>query len=138
MTHKVAWRVSLSNGETFTEGKGKFTEVEGELSPYQRLMNYITSKDLSITSLSLITPKGEVHNLPSSGNKPKFGRLDGALQPKSYAVFRAYGQDYGENAELYTVAEAHIANAVVQLWVSEANPMNSWVILLQGGFTNGK
>lgn len=130
MTHKVAWRVSLNNGETFTEGKGRFSEVEGELSPYQKLQQYIQDNDLEITSVALVTDRGRTYNLPSASNKPKFALLDKALKPQSYAIFRAYGQDQREKPELYTVAEAHIANAAVQIWISEDNPLNSWTALV--------
>jgi len=51
----AGWKVSLSNGETFYEGKGNFEILAGEKSPWQRLKDYIQINELKITSLGIFT-----------------------------------------------------------------------------------
>lgn len=138
---KVKWRASLSNGETHYEGKGDYTRVPGELSPWLRLQEYITDNGLTITSLALYDDKGRTFNLPSSGSRPKFKAFTDTLPPVDYDMFRAISQDLGqtdgENVELYdyvenqehfTVVSALYSTYSLQLWVSELNPDHCWVL----------
>lgn len=118
----VFWQVSLSNGETFQEGKGDYKVIEGELSPWQRLKRYI-GDDTTITSLSLFTEDGRSFVLPSGGKNPKFHAFTEAENPVSYNFFRKLGGDVSIGGEvhvdeLYNVIEAEYENGSrLQIWV---------------------
>lgn len=59
----VTFKVSLSNGETFYEGKEPYDFRPGEPSPIQRLFAYIDRAGLGITSLSLVAAGGREWHL---------------------------------------------------------------------------
>jgi hypothetical protein len=142
---KVYFRASLSNGEIITEGEGDFQWLENEKSPFQRLIVYTVQNNLEITSLSLFTKSGHNWTLPPMGKKAKFmgyrNRSEKDL-PIDYEVKRTLARDMkGENdngnttitsmkvVKFYTVAEAIYGDKVLQLWVDENHPDNSWIIL---------
>lgn len=134
--HKVKWQVSLSNGETFFEDKGNFLQVDGELSPYNKLLEYIKYKDVSITSLSLYTDDGRTFNLPSLGKHPKFRSFDTAIKPYKLAMERRCAMDTdGDSAEKFTTICAWYAlndydlSIKLSIWVDENNTNNSWSLV---------
>lgn len=136
----VLWQVSLSNGETFYEGKGNYIEYENQPSPWQRLNKYIIEKGVDITSLSLYTKDGRTFNLPSSGNNPKFRPFQLADKPLDYNVVRYLAREHNfDNGNLkklkisdhFTVAEAIYPDYKLQLWVDEMNTNNSWVLVVK-------
>lgn len=133
---KVQWSVSLSNGETLYENKGNFQTIEGELSPYQRLLAFIVDEGASITSMSLYTDDGHRWNLPSAGKNPKFKAFSDAEKPVSYKFFRKLGQDVtcdGEKGEpdIYSVIEAvyDMEGKRIQVWVDNKT-FNSWSLII--------
>jgi hypothetical protein len=138
LKHNVLFQVSLSNGETFFEGKGDYQEIPGELSPWQRLTKYIAEKNLLITSLSLYTKDGQTFNLPSSGKNPKFRPFEAAQKPLDYNLGRYMAREHSfignelkntEVSDLFTVIEAIYPEYKLQLWVDENNPKNCWVLV---------
>lgn len=140
--HKVKFKVSLSNGETFYEGKGYFKEFEGEKSPWQKLIQYTIENRLEITSLSLYTDGGKTFNLPSAGKNPKFKHFNDIPNPIDYNIMRSIARevkvsskDKGfvlerevEISEWFTIAEAIYSDYKLQLWVDELNNKNCWVL----------
>jgi len=132
MEHNVKWQVSLNNGETLYEGKGLFIEVAGELSPWNKLQEYITANNLEITSLSLYTDSGQRWNLPSKGNNPKFRAFDLAQKPFKLNLGRVQAMDIDEpeNADKFTTVSAYYDyDGIVykmSIWVDERNTNNSW------------
>ena len=139
--HNVKWIVSLSNGETIYEGKGKYIEKEGDLSPWQRLLRHLFDAKAVITSLSLYTDDGQRWNLPSAGNNPKFRIYESAPKPIDFNMFRAIGADVGgknlsedeikemeKSGDHFTAAEAVFDGLRIQIWVNEKNPKVSWTL----------
>lgn len=139
--HNVKWQVGLSNGETFFEDKGNFCIVEGEPSPWQRLLLYLAENKASITSLSLITDSGQRWNLPSAGNRPKFKAFEDAETPVDFDCFRKVAFDVVNTEkeidlattphDLFTVAQAEFENYFLEVWVNENNPRHSWTLILK-------
>lgn len=121
------WKVSLSNGESYTEGVAPFEIIKGEVLPWKRLIKYVTENNLKITSLSLIGA-GNTYNLPSAGKNPKFRAFDLHEKPQDFNHFRMLGIENSKNNDLYAVAEAVYTNYKLQLWVDENNPKNCWVL----------
>jgi len=137
--NNVTWQVSLSNGETFFEGKGQFEEIAGIDSSWQRLIKYIAVNKLSITSLSLVTEDGRTFNLPSAGKNPKFKPFVDAEKPLDYELHRTISREHTvvnnqitktENVDWFTYIEAIYPNYKLQLWVDENNTRNSWVLVV--------
>lgn len=131
---KVQWIASLSNGETLHEGKGNFEEINGELSPWQKLLKYLEERDVEITSLSLGTNSGKRWNIPSAGKNPKFKEFADVAKPIGYRFFRKIGMDTsGANAgkeDLFTCIEAQYSNGVrLQVWVDDESHV-SWSALI--------
>lgn len=123
LKHNVKWQVSLSNGETFFEGKGNYQEIAGEKSPWQRLLCYIANNKLKITSISLYTDFGQTFNLPSSGNNPKFGAFLDAEKPIDYNMFRSLARearvinmkaDKAKVSDWFTTIEAIYPSKIVE------------------------
>lgn len=140
LIHNVNWQVSLSNGETFFEGKGKFAEIPNEPSPWQKLIRYTAENRVLITSLSLITTDNRTFNLPSAGKSPKFREFSLLEAPIDYQVSRhiAREHDYNdgkisgsETTDWFTVAEAIYPDYKLQVWVDEKNTKNSWVLVVK-------
>jgi hypothetical protein len=138
--HNVLFQVSLSNGETFFEGKGEYQEIPGQLSPWQRLNKYLAENKLFITSLSLYTKDGRTFNLPSAGKCPRFKFFAEAQKPIDFNFFRAISREMtfiGQEAkeveisDWFTVAEAIYPDYKLQLWVDENNTRNSWVLAIE-------
>lgn len=132
MTQNVQFIVSLSNGETIYEGKGDYTRLAGQPSPWMRLMHYIAVNKLTITSLNLYTPDGHVHKLPSIGNNPKFRAFTDVIKPIKYNFKRIIAKDIVPNAqeEIFVVIEAIYLDYVLSIWVSDNNPKQSWTLLV--------
>lgn len=132
-THNVKWRVSLSNGETYYEGKGLFIEELGELSPWNKLLQYLKEKEVTITSLGLYTNDGKTFNLHSSGNNPKFNIFSKEDLPISYKMYRKLGIDLqgGSDNSLFTVAIAEYVDYELQLWVNDKNHSHCWTLLVK-------
>lgn len=139
LKHKVLFQVSLSNGETFYEGKGKFVHIDGELSPWQRLIKYTSEKKVLITSLSLYTEDGRTFNLPSAGRDPKFRPFTLAEKPIDFDYHHTLAQEHDivDNkivksvaSDWFTYIEAIYPDYKLQLWVDENNTGNSWVLVV--------
>lgn len=150
-SHKVKWQVSLSNGETFFEGKGNYVEYAGELSPWGRLQEYLKANDLKITSLSLYTDDGQTFNLPSLGKNPKFSAFMQEWKPFKFVMERHVARDQGdaEYTDWFTTIVAYYLieikdhkhdgeqevpdnlNLVIKLslWVDEHNTKNCWSLV---------
>jgi hypothetical protein len=134
MEHNVKWQVSLNNGETLYEGKGNFVEIEGELSPWNKMIQYITENNLEITSLSLYTNSGQRWNLPSKGGNPKFRAFDIAQKPFKLQLERVQGMDWDDqnNPDIYTTINAFYDYEGViyklSIWVDEKNTNNTWTL----------
>lgn len=137
-SHRVLWNVSLSNGENFHEGSGSFEEIEGELSPWNKLQRYLNGMGaLEITSLWLSCPSGARHVLPSRSNRnrhqPFLHAFHSAEKPHTLRCFRRLSQavgDVDESKDLYTVAEASFENYKLQIFVSEHDPNVSWALVV--------
>lgn len=123
------WRVGLSNGENFTEGVAPFQVIPGELSPWLRLSKYLAENRVTITSLSLIA-NGRVHHLPSAGKNPTFRAFFLSEKPLFYNFSRPIGGTNGKIEDTFARIEAVYENYILQLWVDEKNPKNSWVLVV--------
>lgn len=130
---KVLWTVSLSNGETHYEEKGNFQTIEGEPSPWRRLLAYLEETGARITSLSLYTAEGRRWNVPSAGNNPKFKAFADAPKPDAFRFFRKLGFDAmgcGAPAQQhFACIEAIYPDKTLQVWVDEATG-NAWSVLI--------
>ena len=128
----VKWQVSLSNGETIYEGKNDYAFIAGELSPWNRLIDYISQWGFGITSISLYTDSGKTFNIPSAGKSPKFHAFSTAEKPIGLNFFRKAGKDLqgSEDFEHYAVIEALFEEYKLQLWVSEADGNNCWAMVV--------
>jgi hypothetical protein len=129
---QVFWKVSLSNGETYIEGKGNYQEIEGQPLPFRRLTEYAKENDLKITSLSLFTNSGQNYNLPSAGRNPRFRAFDLSVQPIEYRCFEKYGEDVNSgvvvSVDLFKVIRATYEDgSFIEIWVDENNTNNIWV-----------
>lgn len=139
MRHTVKWQVSLSGGQTFFEGKGDFLEIEGQPSPWQRLLLFLARNSEKITSLSLYSDDGRRWNLPSSGSRPKFQAFERAEKPLGFSCFRKVGMDVlntnesikPDDSDWYTVAQAEFLDGFLELWVNENDPRLTWALFLK-------
>jgi len=132
MTHNVIFLVSLSNGETLYEGRGILAEIPGGKSAWALLTDYLISKKLEITSMSLSAPHGRRFNLPSAGNKPNFPWFKDIERPLDFNCFRAMTDSHrgGETQTfLYSVIEAIYPKYRLQMWVDDNNPDNCWSVV---------
>lgn len=136
---KVLFKVSLSNGETYYEGKGEYQEIPGQPMPWRRLYNSVIERGLRITSLSLYTEDGRTFNLPSAGKNPKFPEFAKLERPIDFNVERKLGLEHdvvGNQvkstvmADHYTVAEVTYPSHKLQIWVDEMDTRNSWVLVV--------
>lgn len=127
----VFWKVGLSNGFNFTEGKGQtFKEIPGEKSSWLKLQDYITENKLIITSICLVTKDNRTFNLPSGGNNPKFAMFKELEKPSEFRFFRAFGGDLkGNSMDYFAVIEAEYPKYKLQMWVDENNTNNCWVLI---------
>lgn len=121
----ISWQVGLSDGTTHYEGKGLFSLITGENSPWLKLQKHLKEHALSITSLSLVFGSRRF-NLPSSGNNPKFRMAYIAEKPIGYNFFRIYGVDSVGQTNGCTVIEAIYQSYKLQVWVDNSNPNVSW------------
>lgn len=136
MTKKVRWIASLSNGETLYEERGNFKTIQGELSPWLRLLSYLTEKDLTITSIALTFDERTRYNLPSLSKSPKFHAFSTAAKPVAFNFFRKLGGNVIDGkidprtADHFAVIEAQYESGqVVQVWVDDSNG-NTWTLML--------
>lgn len=145
-THNVFFKASLSNGETFYEGKPPFQEVEGELSPWQKLIQYTIDKKVVITSLALYTQYGGTWSLPSSGKNPHFHSFKEVEKPIDFNYFHALATEANivpddnkmvvdkstqKVKDFYVVIEAIYPDYKLQIWVDELNVRNSWALAVK-------
>ena len=121
---KLNWIAGLSNGETLIEGEGVVSRIDGELSPWWKLQEYLKEKNLTINSFYLASG-GRHFNLPSIN--PKFG----GEKPVGYNCFRRVRSDGlvgdTDNDEFYTCAEAIYDGFKIQLYVDENDLNKSWI-----------
>jgi len=134
--HAVTWKASLSNGETAYEGKGQFEEIDGELSPWNKLVEYIADNDLKITSLALETFDGRTFHVPSAGKSPRFPMFENQPKPNDYRFFNAVTSVIMESGEgdvtsMYRVIEAVYDDHRLQMWVDVYNPRNCWCLVVK-------
>lgn len=142
---KIRFIASLNNGETIVEGKEPFNYINGEVTPWNRLMRYIAEMKLEITSLSLFTPDGRTFTLPSRGRNPKFKEFADSEKPVDYTIERklAREQDAVKHADgqiettgpatlkgHFTVAIAYFPTYKLELWVDELDTRNSWYLVI--------
>ena len=127
------WFCSLSNGNTYYEGKNQYQIIKGELSPWQRLLKHIEKENLQITSVGLYMDNGQRWNLPAIGKNPKFKAFDDAEKPISYRFFRKAGMDIlrgrQQEPDIYSVIEANYLNKILQTWVSQ-DGKSSWSLIV--------
>lgn len=140
---QARWKASLSNGETFYEGKGKFEVIPKELSPWLRLLWYIEEENvknelenpLEITSLGIYTDDGRNFNLPSAGKSPKFSAFAIKEKPDSFNMFKtsAYtiviSGNQKKHEENFIVVEAIYRTGKLQMWVSD-DSLNCWCLFI--------
>ena len=131
----VKFKVGLSNGDTFYEGKVPFELIGGELSPWLRLKDYLARGGVQITSLALYTDGGQTWNLPSAGKNPKFSAFSDLPKPKEFNYKRIVAKDidFSNSEEVFVVIEALYDGFTLQVWVSEGNPKNSWTLSKEVG-----
>lgn len=127
---RLKWQVGLSNGETFIEGKAPFEKVEGELSPWLKLQEYLKETGYKITSLCLVHGNRRF-NLPSLGKNPKFSAFYTDYRPTGYNYFKMVGGDIKPNSkvDVFHVIEAIYEHESIQLWVDSGNPDNCYLLL---------
>lgn len=123
------WTVGLSNGENHSEGVVPFYPNPGQKSPWLRLIDYLNTENLTITSLAIVSGD-RTFNLPSAGNNPKFRAFYDIKKPISFNFFRMIGSEGGKLTDRFSVAEAVYPNCKLQLWVDENNPNNCWVLVV--------
>jgi len=144
---KARWLVSLSNGETAIEGKSPYEEIEGELSPWQRLIRYIALNKLHITTIRIQIDVDNLptrtFNLPSLSPKAKWGNLKPIL-PSGFNYFRRVEQtmrpDYVDEtgihglhpeAEIHFIEiHAYYPNFKLVTIVEEDTGNESWSLIL--------
>ncbi len=131
--HNVLWFASLSDGNTVYEGKGDYSVIPGQLSPWLRLQEHLNATGtyhLYLTSLGLYTADGQKYLLPPLGKNPSFAPYrKSPVKPISYNMFRQVDAEInqdGQSEKLYTVAEARYEQGTVQLYVDNSTK-NSWV-----------
>lgn len=144
---KVSFIASLSNGQTVIEHKGHYAWIDGQPSPWQRLIKYTIENKLTINSLSLFTPHGATYTIPPAGGKPKFTGYNkkDEVKPIDFEVKRFLAREMTigakdnkaevektDIAEFYTIAEAIYPDFILQLWVDELDPRHSWVVIKGG------
>ncbi len=119
----INWKAELSNGEFVLE-----EVIEGEKSPWLRLLDYLAEKDLKIVNLSL--SNGEMsYNLPNLKNAPQFKAFFEVDQPLGYKFFRMVGSNLDNSKDdLFAVIEADYGDKKLQLWVDESSN-NCWCII---------
>ena len=107
------------------EKRGKFAEVPGEISPWQKLRKYATENSLEIKSLQ-VNLDGHIYNIPSAW--PKFG---GEIPVKFEYARRAAAdvnkQGETQLADLFISISAIFESFTVTLWIDELRGKNCWV-----------
>ncbi len=133
--HQALFQVSLSNGETIFEGKGDYQGIEGQPSPWQRLLSHLAVSAATITSLAIYAGARR-YMLPSVGKGgPNFIAYQEAPRPIGFTFYRKLGQNLNatmqptSNAEVFAVAQATMPDgSKLELWVSDENPDNCWTL----------
>jgi len=128
-TTKARWFASLSNGENAVEGIGKFEEIQDEISPWRKLVNYCNENKLHVTGMQ-IRISGRTYTLPT--NSPKFA----SKKPVGYSYFRKIAADVMSNkvgavkaAEQYICVVAVYEDSLMYLWVDEMGKKEAWVTI---------
>jgi hypothetical protein len=130
---RLHWSVSLSDGTNAQEGAGDYQNINGDKSPWQRLVAFALTNGLTITALSL--RHGDLAwNLPSAGKSPKFRAFQDIPRPDGFRFFRRAGIDIdprggGQVQERFAVAEARYGGYAVQVWVDQAT-LASWTLVV--------
>ena len=126
----MLWFASLSNGNTVYEGKGDYTVIPGQLSPWLRIQEHLKTTGTYLTSLGLYATDGQRYLLPPLGKNPSFAPYRKAhARPLSYNMFRQIDTEIGlagRSEKQYTVVEARYEQGIVQLYVDNSTK-NSWV-----------
>ena len=135
MTHNVKFKVSLSNGDIFFEGKGEMIDTP-ESSAWAKLDKYCMQNKVDIVHMSLYTDDGREFHLPSAANRPSFRAFFNLEKPLDYNCYRKlFGSVNGGGAvdakQLFTVIEAIYETHSLQLWVDENNINNCYGLCVQ-------
>lgn len=106
----------------------RFELVQGEISA---LLKKEVAEDT--TGIIFYDTEGKSYYLPRINVNPKFARFNDE-RVLSFNLYRRGAQDLDLDGnsigqqEVYTVAEAIMPSKKVEIWVSENNPSNCWVI----------
>ena len=131
------WLASLSDGTTAIEGISPFAEIDGELSPWQKLMAHISTLGLRITGLRIQVSKTSeatrTYNLPNctvtpKGNHERWNTLS-PIQPSNYNYFRWVTQSMTGEAKKQIEIRAYYPTHIVSLFVDEDEGNESWVVV---------
>lgn len=147
---QARWLVSLSDGTTAIEGKTPYEEINGQLSPWQRLIQHISTNNLSITAIRIeleIEKDGQIfthhYNLPSKSPKQKWANLKPIL-PTHFDYHRRVSLELG-NATVndkggldvkplgethYIEITAYFPHFNLMILVDEDNASESWSIIV--------
>lgn len=135
---RTKWLAALSDGTTAVEGIAPFADVEGELSPWNKLLAHLKANDLHITGMRVQVdkPHGPIHtyNLPSFNKTPKGNHEKWVtLFPRdpveySYRRWATFGLTSGSERHHIEI-RAHYADFSVSLFVDEDEGNESWVVV---------
>lgn len=142
---RVFFVASLSDGTVVTEGRNGWEWIDGQPSPWTRLITHTAKNNISINSVSLATPDGASFTLPPMTGKPRFTGYAGIKpeeRPFDYDVSRRLIRDMdvgviNDRAEIekstikefYTYVTAFYKDFNVELWVNEMDLRSSWLVL---------
>ena len=150
-TVHARWLVSLSDGTTAIEGKHPFEEIEGQLSPWQRLVRHCAINNLIFTAIRIeldVEKDGQVFthhfNLPSKSPKQKWAHLK-PLIPTHFDYHRRVEMMMG-NAQIneqgalqvekvggdvkYIEITAYYPDFNLMILVDEDNASESWSLIV--------
>jgi hypothetical protein len=133
--HNTFFQVSLSNGETIFEGKGDYKEIEGQPSPWQRLLLHLRETKTHITSLAIYSGGRRYMLPPMSKGGPNFVAFQSCDRPVGFSFFRKLGQNMNDeresvgSEEIFAIAQAQFDDGTfLEIWVSNDNPDNAWTL----------
>lgn len=102
--------------------------------PERDLSTFVSEKiSNSVTGLLFYDSLGKSYYLPRVTTNPKFARFD-KERVLAFNFYRRGAQDmdfdgkFTGELEVFAVIEAIMASKKIEIWVSESNPRNSWVI----------
>ena len=112
------WVVSLSDGTSAIENRGKFKEGTGKSSSWRKLLKHLEENKLTITGLKIVV-KGRHYHLPTLSDDYRFA----SAKPNNlYYRRKAVGDLMGSKfnpAEQYIGAIAEYDDFIIKLWVNE-------------------